>query len=152
MNPSKKSGIDLMVALHGQCVCPVVLMEITCSSPTPGAFRTMSGTTPELVRSSLCSRWSLGIKWFKDRCFWAFCKAKNVEVGALGMKLRELALLKSWLLPYRPRARSQRRPSNKSPKNSPWISSLSSSISFWFLFLQSMTRVGCLADQEAKVI
>lgn len=122
-----------MVALHGQCVCPMVLTEITCA-PTPGAFRTMSRTTTELVMSSLCSRWGLGIKWFKGGCFWAFSKAKNAEIGALGMKLRELALLKSWLLPCRPRAWSQRKPSNKSPKNGPWVSSLSSSTSFWVFF------------------
>lgn len=126
-----------MVALHGQCVCPMVLTEITCS-PTPGAFRTMSRTTTELVMSSLCSRWGLGIKWFKGGCFWAFSKAKNAEIGALGMKLRELALLKSWLLPCRPRAWSQRKPSNKSPKNGPWVSSLSSSTSFWVFFFSSL--------------
>ena len=56
------SGMGLVVALQCQRVCPVVLMESTCSSPTTGAFRTMNGTTPELVKSSVCSRWGLGIK------------------------------------------------------------------------------------------
>ena len=52
----QESGMDLVVALQCQRVCIVVLMESTCSSPTTGAFRTMTGTTPELVKSSVCSR------------------------------------------------------------------------------------------------
>lgn len=56
-------------------------MEITCSSPTTGALRTMNGTTPEQVRSSLRSRWGLGIKWVKDGCLWGFGK---MEAGWAG--------------------------------------------------------------------
>lgn len=123
----------------------MVLTEITCS-PTPGAFRTTSGTIPELVRSSRCSRWGLGIiKQATDGRFWAFRWREWMKWWM--NETPNLALLMSQLLPSRTRARSQRRPSSKSPKRS-----LGCPRHHCFSFLQPeampMTGVGGLTDQE----
>lgn len=67
----------------------------------------------------------------KDGCLWAF---RKVEAGAArGWYSGLLALLTAQLLPFRPRARSQQKPSNECPKRSLWMSYCSSSTSSFFV-------------------